>query len=82
MLHGSLQKVLRRTSCYKGTAPLTGTTPAMNSEPMMNTQEPEIAPVEESRAATAPVVPEKAAERSIEPIVEGQLAVKGPGLIK
>ncbi len=66
----------------EGAAPLTDTKPAMNSEPMMNTQEPEIAPVEESKAATAPIVPERAAERSVEPIVEGQLAVKGPGLIK
>ncbi|KAK1066663.1 hypothetical protein LTR74_007033 [Friedmanniomyces endolithicus] len=66
----------------EGAAPLTDTKPAMNSEPVMNTQEPEIAPVEESKAATAPIVPERAAERSVEPIVEGQLAVKGPGLIK
>ncbi|KAK1068785.1 hypothetical protein LTR12_003536 [Friedmanniomyces endolithicus] len=66
----------------EGTAPLTDTKPAMNSEPMMSTQEPQIAPVEETKAATAPVIPEKAAERSVEPISEGQLAVKGPGLIK
>ncbi|KAK3069174.1 hypothetical protein LTR53_012708 [Teratosphaeriaceae sp. CCFEE 6253] len=57
--------------------------PAAASESAMPiTHEHTVAPTDGSTADVAPAVPEKAAERSIEPISEGQLAVKGPGFIK
>ncbi|KAK4888564.1 hypothetical protein LTR27_012572 [Elasticomyces elasticus] len=69
-------------SPVESAAPLAETAPVVNGEPAVETQEQVVAPVEEKMADTTPTVPEKAAERSIEPISEGQLAVKGPGLIK
>ncbi|KAK3619228.1 hypothetical protein LTR56_024148, partial [Elasticomyces elasticus] len=63
-------------SPVESAAPLTETAPIVNGEPAVETQAPVVAPVEEKMADTTPAVPEKAAERSIEPISEGQLAVK------
>ncbi|KAK5734958.1 hypothetical protein LTS12_026586, partial [Elasticomyces elasticus] len=63
-------------SPVESAAPLAETAPVVNGEPAVETQEPVVAPVEEKMADTTPAVPEKAAERSIEPISEGQLAVK------
>ncbi|KAK3111001.1 hypothetical protein LTR53_014160, partial [Teratosphaeriaceae sp. CCFEE 6253] len=64
-------------------APTSDAIPVAVSESAMPiTHEHAVAPTDESIADVAPAVPEKAVERSIEPINEGQLAVKGPGFIK
>ncbi|KAK5116003.1 hypothetical protein LTR62_000459 [Meristemomyces frigidus] len=68
-----------QTAAPVTSTPLTDATPATTSEPLAATHEPALAPLEETKDVASPVA---AAETSVEPITEGQLAYKGPGLIK
>jgi hypothetical protein len=67
------------------TAPVTESKPEVNGVPAT---EEAAAPITEDKKdeaaplAAAAAVEEKPAEKTIEPITEGQLSVKGPGLIK